>query len=367
MPGAKGGAHFDVFLSYNSRDREIVERIAERLKRSGLEPWLDKWSQTPGGEWQEELGRGIEASRACAVFVGPSDLGAWGLQELAFALDRSARERDFRVFPVLLPGVREPFDPTLLPHFLRTRTWVDYRRGHSSERALQDLIAAVKGVPFGPSVAIEPQDGAQALPRPSAMAGTVTLLFTDLVGSTELLERVGDDEAERLRRLHFGVLRDVLAARGGHEVKSLGDGLMVVFGSAVGAVGCAVAMQQAVLRHNRRQAGPRLGVRIGLHVGDPIRDEDDYFGTPVVIARRLCDAAEGGQILTSELVQGVVGSRGGHRFRPLGEVALKGVATPVAACEVVWTHLAPVQFRFLPRSPVATVSRWLDAARNWPP
>jgi class 3 adenylate cyclase len=86
-----------------------------------------------------------------------------------------------------------------------------------------------------------------------------------------------------------------------------------------------------------------------------------------VIARRLCDAAEGGQILTSELVQGVVGSRGGHRFRPLGEVALKGVATPVAACEVVWTHLAPVQFRFLPRSPVATVSRWLDAARNWPP
>jgi DNA-binding SARP family transcriptional activator len=168
------------------------------------------------------------------------------------------------------------------------------------------------------------------------MAGTVTLLFTDLVGSTELLERIGDDEAERLRRLHFGLLRDVLAARGGREVKSLGDGLMVVFGSAVGAVGCAVAMQQAVLRHNRRQPGLRLRVRIGLQVGDPIRDEDDYFGTPVVIARRLCDAADGGQILTSELVQGIVGSRGGHRFRPLGDLALKGVATPVAACEVVW-------------------------------
>ena len=164
----------------------------------------------------------------------------------------------------------------------------------------------------------------------------MTLLFTDLVGSTELLERIGDDEAERLRRVHFGLLRDVVAARGGHEVKSLGDGLMVVFGSAVGAVGCAVAMQQAVLRHNRRQPALRLGVRIGLHVGDPIRDEDDYFGTPVVIARRLCDAAQGGQILTSELVQGIVGSRGGHRFRPVGDVALKGVATPVAACEIVW-------------------------------
>ena len=167
-------------------------------------------------------------------------------------------------------------------------------------------------------------------------AGTVTLLFTDLVGSTELLERIGDDEAERLRRAHFGLLRDVVAARSGHEVKSLGDGLMVAFGSAVGAVGCAVAMQRAVLRHNRRQPGLRLGVRIGLHVGDPIRDEDDYFGTPVVIARRLCDAAKGAQILTSDLVRGIVGSRGGHRFRPLGDVALKGLATPVAACEVVW-------------------------------
>ncbi len=111
-----------------------------------------------------------------------------------------------------------------------------------------------------------------------AAVGTVTLLFTDLVGSTELLERIGDDEAERLRRLHFGLLRDVLAARGGHEVKSLGDGLMVVFGSAVGAVGCAVAMQQAVLRHNRRQPGLRLGVRIGLHVGEPIATRTTISG-----------------------------------------------------------------------------------------
>ena len=171
--------------------------------------------------------------------------------------------------------------------------------------------------------------------------GTVTLLFTDLVGSTELLERIGDDEAERLRRSHFGLLRDLVAARGGHEVKSLGDGLMVVFGSAVGAVGCAVAMQRAVLRHNRRQPGVQLDVRIGLHVGDPIRDEDDYFGTPVVIARRLCDAAQGGQILTSELVRGIAGSRGSHRFRPVGDVALKGVATLVAACEVVWDAPRP--------------------------
>jgi DNA-binding SARP family transcriptional activator/class 3 adenylate cyclase len=224
---------------------------------------------------------------------------------------------------------------------------------HDLHEAILAHAPGIDAPPDASSQAAEEGDGRHASPgalgglsAPShrtvrreddvAAVGTVTLLFTDLVGSTELLERIGDDEAERLRRLHFGLLRDVLAVRGGHEVKSLGDGLMVVFASAVGAVGCAVAMQQAVRRHNRRQPGLRLGVRIGLHVGDPISDEDDYFGTPVVIARRLCDAAEGGQILTSELVQGIVGSRGGHRFRPVGDVALKGIATPVAAREIVW-------------------------------
>jgi CHASE3 domain sensor protein/energy-coupling factor transporter ATP-binding protein EcfA2 len=145
---------FDVFLSHNSRDRAVVERIAQRLKRAGLEPWLDKWSLTPGGEWQRELGAGLDASVACAVFVGAHDLGAWELQELAVALDRAAKQQGFRVFPVLLPGVEEPFDPNRLPHFLRARTWVDFRRGHDDRRALQDLINAAKGVPFGPDVPV---------------------------------------------------------------------------------------------------------------------------------------------------------------------------------------------------------------------
>jgi WD40 repeat protein len=144
----------DVFLSYNSRDQAVVERIAERLKRAGLEPWLDRWSLTPGGEWQRELGAGLDAARACAVFVGPHDLGAWELQELSIALDRAARERSFRLFPVLLPGCEEPFEPNRLPHFLRARTWVDLRRGDDDARGLQDLVNAVKGVPFGPPATV---------------------------------------------------------------------------------------------------------------------------------------------------------------------------------------------------------------------
>jgi WD40 repeat protein len=148
------GQHFDVYFSYNSRDRALVEPIAARLKRAGLEPWLDRWALTPGGDWQRELGAGLDACRACAVFIGAHDIGAWELQEVTVAIDRATTQGGFRVFPVLLPGVEEPFDPNRLPHFLRARTWVDFRDGRDDRKALQHLVNAVKGVPFGPDVAV---------------------------------------------------------------------------------------------------------------------------------------------------------------------------------------------------------------------
>ncbi len=183
--------------------------------------------------------------------------------------------------------------------------------------------------------------------------GTVTLLFTDLVGSTALLEQLGDDGAEQLRRTHFRLLREAVASTGGHEVKNLGDGLMVAFVSAVDALACAAAMQQAVHRYNEKGAAQPLAaqaleVRIGLHVGEPIRDEEDYFGRCVVIARRLCERATGGQILVSELVHQLAGSRGGHRFHELGALPLKGLSQPLAACELLWDPAPPPRFPLPP-------------------
>jgi WD40 repeat protein/energy-coupling factor transporter ATP-binding protein EcfA2 len=151
-------SRFDVFLSYNSRDKPSVERIAEKLKRAGLEPWLDSWCLTPGGNWQQEMAEGLRASAACAVFVGPNELGDWENQELEAALDRAAKEPTFRVFLVLLPDVPEPFDPTRLSPFVSTRTWVDLRRGIGNGRGLQSLVNAVKGVPLGPEVPLEPRE-----------------------------------------------------------------------------------------------------------------------------------------------------------------------------------------------------------------
>ena len=186
--------------------------------------------------------------------------------------------------------------------------------------------------PPGDSPPPVPPIQAPTVERPT---GTVTLLFTDQVGSTETLQRLGDEEGERLRRAHFSLLREAASMYRGEEVKNLGDGLMVAFVSAVDAVACAITIQQAV--HRARVGGEgAFAVRIGLNVGEPIRDEGDYFGTPVVIAKRLCDAGAPGQILASELVRGLVGTRGGFTYRALPATALKGVAEPVPACEVVW-------------------------------
>jgi class 3 adenylate cyclase/tetratricopeptide (TPR) repeat protein len=211
-------------------------------------------------------------------------------------------------------------------------------------RELIEQIRAAETTPqpvgAPPSDSPPPSDPAVPGPPVAASAagrttGTVTLLFTDQVGSTETLQRLGDEEGERLRRAHFGLLREAAQMHGGEEVKNLGDGLMVAFVSAVDAVVCAITMQQAVDRA-RITGELAFAVRIGLNVGEPIRDEGDYFGAPVVIAKRLCDAAAPGQILASELVRALIGTRGGFAYRRLGAVPLKGVAEPVPACEVIW-------------------------------
>lgn len=124
---------------------------------------------------------------------------------------------------------------------------------------------------------------------PTMSSSPVTFLFTDLVNSTELLQRAGDEQAQRIFQAHHRLLKRCVAAHGGEEVKWLGDGLMTVFASPADALHAAVAMQQAA---RRRAAGERLAIRVGLHVGEALRDESDYFGTAVVIARRLCDQGQ---------------------------------------------------------------------------
>jgi class 3 adenylate cyclase len=166
-------------------------------------------------------------------------------------------------------------------------------------------------------------------------AEITTILFTDLVSSTGLVQRVGDEVAQRVFEAHHRLLGELVANHGGEELQWLGDGLMAAFPSTADAVRCAVSMQRGV-----RQAGAshRLAIRVGLNVGEILRQQtgSGYFGTPVVVARRLCDRAETGEILCSATVAALLAGRKAFRFEEIGALELKGIEAPVAACRVLY-------------------------------
>jgi len=166
----------------------------------------------------------------------------------------------------------------------------------------------------------------------------VAVLFTDMVGSTALASGVSPDAADELRRRHFSVLRQAVAEAGGTEVKNLGDGLMVVFASTSAALSCAVAMQQGVERENRARE-QMIGLRVGLSVGEVTREDDDYFGDPVVEAARLCATSVGGQVLAADVVRLVAGRRSRHECTAVGPLVLKGLPNTVQTVEVKWEPL----------------------------
>ncbi|HYB12240.1 MAG TPA: AAA family ATPase [Myxococcota bacterium] len=168
----------------------------------------------------------------------------------------------------------------------------------------------------------------------TARAAITTILFTDLVDSTTLMQRVGDERAQKLFETHHQLLSDAVSAHGGSELQWLGDGLMVAFASTADAVRCAIAMQQAAAQ----QPGERLSIRVGLNVGEVLQQKtgSGYFGTPVVVARRLCDRAAASQILATNTVAGLLSGRAAFNFRDLGPLELKGIADKVGVCEVVY-------------------------------
>lgn len=173
-----------------------------------------------------------------------------------------------------------------------------------------------------------------------AERSTAIVLFTDLVGSTELRSRLGDEGAEEIRRTHDRLVAKAIEVNRGRLVKNLGDGVMAMFAGASNAVTAAVRIQQALERYNRSPAGVGpLEVRIGLSAGDVAIEGEDCFGVPVIEAARLCAAARGGQVLVSEVVRWLAGSTGGHRFTSVGVLELRGLAAAVPTCEVAWEPL----------------------------
>ncbi len=207
------------------------------------------------------------------------------------------------------------------------------------------------------------------LPAPS---GLVTVLFTDMEGSTTLTQRLGDAKAQEVLRAHNAIVREALKAHGGSEIKHTGDGIMASFGLATRALECAVAIQRAFAERNaslpahpdpeqsRRVEGRAEGqpsahpsrasgradgdaaaasepirVRIGLNAGEPVAEDADLFGTAVQLAARVCGQAAPGEILVPEGVRHLVAGKG-FLFSDRGDVALRGFEDPVRLYDVRW-------------------------------
>ena len=254
---------------------------------------------------------------------------------------------------LLLQGY-ETTDVTPLLSELRVPVLVMHRRDDSmfSFRLAQALAAAIPGARLVPlqqgvmNLLAEGRigevidvlnefidDGTVAAARePRATAGSVqAVLFTDLVGHTEMMRRLGDDAGRDVLREHERITRATLRDFGGAEIKAMGDGFMASFNSITRATECAVAIQRAFAA----RTGEPLDVRVGLDAGEPIEEDGDLFGSTVILALRIAARAGAGEILISDTMRGLLS---GKKFllSDRGEIVLKGFEDGVRLYEVGW-------------------------------
>ena len=158
--------------------------------------------------------------------------------------------------------------------------------------------------------------------------GIRTVLFTDIVDSTALTQRLGDDAFMALLRVHDAIVRDALGAWRGREVKHTGDGIMACFASAVAAARCATRIQRAFAQHEQENREVPVKVRIGAAAGEPVENHLDLFGSTVQLAARLCSHAQPEQSLVSNVVAELCIGKG-LTFQDLGKISLKGFDRPI--------------------------------------
>ncbi|HET6663717.1 MAG TPA: adenylate/guanylate cyclase domain-containing protein [Acidimicrobiales bacterium] len=226
---------------------------------------------------------------------------------------RSERDRRSQRPPSPEPG-RAPFDlRDFLPPFL-----IDERSAGTRERT------------NGRAATDRPADDGR-LPR-----GTLTILVTDMVGSTALAEQLGDRKWWEILQTHNALVRAQVERHGGIEVKAQGDGFLVVFASARQAILAAVDIQQDAAQHSAENPSQRIELRIGLHTGETVESDGDVFGQNVILAVRIADAAAPGDVLVSGLTHDLTAAAGDLRFSPGEEVSLKGFSVPWRVHRVAW-------------------------------
>jgi class 3 adenylate cyclase len=162
-----------------------------------------------------------------------------------------------------------------------------------------------------------------------------TILFTDIVGSTDMTQRLGDAAAMQVLRVHDSIVRGAISRTQGQEVKHTGDGIMASFASAARAIECAIAIQCDLFAHNETAENP-VNVKIGISAGEPVTEADDLFGAAVQLAARACDQAGAGAILVSTAVRELCRGKT-FVFEARGPFELKGFDEAIPLFEVAWS------------------------------
>jgi class 3 adenylate cyclase len=235
--------------------------------------------------------------------------------------------------------------PTLILHHRQLQYVTDAMIRDLASRIPDSRLAVVDGLwaddPVGLARRIaefiNADAGKQAARERDTASGVRTILFTDLVGHTEMMQRLGDAKGRAVLREHERITRETLRAHSGDEIKTMGDGFMASFGSVTAAMECAIALQRAFASVELPSplVGEGLGVRAGLNAGEPIAEDGDLFGATVILASRVGAQAGAGEILIPEPVRHLLAGKG-FVFADRGEFLPKGFNDAVRLFEVRW-------------------------------
>jgi class 3 adenylate cyclase len=194
--------------------------------------------------------------------------------------------------------------------------------GESAEEPVAARVAVAAIDAIAEAAIAEPS----AVYMQAASDGTLTILFSDIEGSTTLFDTLGDLRAQEILNAHNAIIREHVARHRGVVVKSTGDGFMMVFSSARRAILCAMEVQRALAAYSQEEGNTPIRVRMGLHVGEPLTVTNDLSGKAVIIAARIAAVARGGEILVSSTLRELAEAAGDLRFADAGEVTLKGIS-----------------------------------------
>jgi class 3 adenylate cyclase len=186
------------------------------------------------------------------------------------------------------------------------------------------------------AIVAEVDPDASGYRRQTSPEGMVTIVFTDIAGSTAMLEELGEEPWLELMHRHNRLVRECVAAHGGEVVKSRGDGFMVIFASATAGLRFATELQRVFERHNADHPDQPLRVRIGIHTGNIFPADEDFLGRAVVLAARITGRARGGEILISSACRTYTEHAGQWRYRHSAEIELKGLTNAERVYALDW-------------------------------